>query len=503
MNRPDSVTDLVDDAQVDKTQLDETGVDETRVDEAHVDETRHQGLSLRERVRARPRYLDLENHTIEQNILVLALPLMAERILHALVNAADIAMVGRVGAAAVVAVGLSNQVSMIATGVYDAIRVGTTSVVARRIGAGQDDEAQRTLRQSLLVAVVIGTLAALLIGAFAGPSLKFMGAEPDVIQQGIPYAHWKGLSMLFQFITMTFTAALRGAGNTRLPMFSGMLVNITNVLGNYALIGGNWGFPAMGTEGAGLATAFAHFLGMIVVAALTIRQPNPISDFYKGSFLPHTDTLRSVLTVGLPASGERLSLRGAQLIYARAIAGLGTNAYAAHQVALRVESLSLVIGFSLGVASTTLVGQYLGYGDTDKAEEAALKCGKIAAIMMGCTGVALFLTAPFVVKLFVPDNPEVMALGATVLRIVAVAQPVMGMNQVFAGGLRGAGDTAWTMLITGSSAWVVRVGLTYMFVGLLGLHLPGAWYAMVIDLFVRCYLFRRRFKAGHWKQIMV
>ena len=75
-----------------------------------------------------------------------------------MVNAADIAMVGRVGAAAVVAVGLSNQVSMIATGVYDAIRVGTTSVVARRIGAGQDDEAQRTLRQSLLVAVVIGTL---------------------------------------------------------------------------------------------------------------------------------------------------------------------------------------------------------------------------------------------------------------------------------------------------------------------------------------------------------
>ncbi len=478
LNEPDSVTDLADD-------------------------TRDEELSLRERVRSRPRYLDLEHHTIEQNILVLAVPLIAERILQAIVNAADIAMVGRVGASAVVAVGLSNQISMIATGVYDAIRVGTTSVVARRIGAGQHEEAQQTLRQSLLVAIVLGTVAALLIGAFAGPSLRLMGAEPDVIQQGIPYSYWKGLSMLFEFVTMTFTAALRGAGNTRLPMFSGILVNITNVIGNYALIGGNFGFPAMGAEGAGLATAVAHFIGMVVVMALTIRQANPISDFYKGSFRPHKDTLSSVLTIGVPASGERLSLRGAQLLYARAIAGLGTNAYAAHQVALRIESLSLVIGFSLGVSATTLVGQYLGYGNPDKAEEATWKCQKIASVLMGCTGVALFLTAPYIVRLFVPDNPEVMTLGATVLRIVAVAQPIMGMNHVLAGSLRGAGDTAWTMLITGGSAWIVRVGLTYLFVGMLGLHLPGAWYAMVTDLSVRCLLFRRRFKAGHWKEIKV
>ncbi len=468
-----------------------------------VEDSTDEKPSLRDRIRTRPSYLDLENHTIEQNILVLALPLIAERVLQAIVNAADMAMVGRVGAAAVVAVGLSNQISMIATAVYDAIRVGTTSVVARRIGAGQDEEAHQTLRQSLLVALVIGTAAALLIGVFAGASLRLMGAEPDVIEQGIPYSYWKGLSMLFQFITMTFTAALRGAGNTRLPMFSGILVNIINVCGNYALIGGNWGFPEMGAEGAGLATAIAHFVGMVVVIALTVGQPNPISGFYKGSFRPHMDTLRSVLTIGLPASGERLALRGAQLVYARAIAGLGTNAYAAHQIAIRIESLSLVIGFSFGVSATTLVGQYLGYGDTEKAEEATWKCQKIASMLMGCTGVALFVTAPHVVKLFIPDNPEVMALGAHVLRIVAVAQPIMGINRVLAGSLRGAGDTAWTMLITGGSAWAVRVGLTYLFVGLLGLHLPGAWYAMVTDLFVRSILFRRRFKAGHWKEIKV
>ncbi len=467
------------------------------------DDASDKSLSLRQRIKAQPKYLDLENHSIEQNIWVLAIPLIAERLLQAVVNAADIAMVGRVGAASVVAVGLSNQISMIGTSVFDAIRVGTTSVVARRIGAGQYENAQLTLRQSLIIAAILGTIAFILVGAFAGQNLRLMGAEPEVVEQGVPYSYWKGLSMVFQFITMTFIAALRGAGNTRLPMFSGILVNIMNLCGNYALIGGNWGFPKMGTAGAGLATAIAHFVGMIVVAVLVVKQPNPISRFYQGSFLPHEDTLRSVLSVGLPASGERLILRGAQLLYARAIAGLGTNAYAAHQIALRIESMSLVIGFSFGVSATTLVGQYLGFGDAKKAELASNRAQRFAAIAMGAAGIALFIVAPYVVHLFTPENPEVIRLGSIVLRIVAIAQPIMGINRVLAGSLRGAGDTKWTMIITGSSAWIVRVGLTYLLTQVINLHLPGAWYAMIIDLTIRCMLYKRRFATGKWKEITV
>jgi putative MATE family efflux protein len=481
----------------------EPGHNEPNYNHADYLEGSSQELSLRERIRSRPRHLDLENHTIEQNIWSLAVPLITERLLQSVVDAADMAMVGRVGAASVAAVGLSNQISLIATSFYDAIRVGTTSVVARRIGAGEYDDAQQTLRQSLIIASVLGILAFILIGALAGPSLRLMGAEQDVIEQGVPYSYWKGLSMLFQFVTMTFTAALRGSGNTRLPMYVGVLVNITNLLGNYTLITGKWGFPAMGTAGAGLSTAFARFLGMLLICYLAVRKENPISRFYKGSFRPDKDTLSSVMSIGLPASGERLTLRGAQLLYVRAIAGLGTNAYAAHQIALRIESISLVIGFSFGAAATTLVGQYLGFGDPKKAEEAGWKCQKLASLAMGCAGIGLFAAAPHVVHLFTPDNPEVIRLGSTVLRIVAVAQPIMGMNQVLAGSLRGAGDTGYVMAITGGSAWVVRVALTYFFVGVVGLHLPGAWYAMVADLTMRSLLFRWRFKTEKWKEIAV
>ena len=221
---------------------------------------------------------------------------------------------------------------MIATSMFDAIRVGTTAVVARRIGANRINEAENTLRQSLLIAALIGISAFLIFSTFSGTGLFLMGAEKEVISQGVPYFRWKGLSLLFQFITMTFTAALRGSGNTRLPMYVGFVVNIVNLTGNYLLIGGNFGFPALGAEGAGIATAFAHLCGMILITLVTSMGNNVLRNWYKGSFSPHREILASVLKIGLPASGERLILRGAQLLYTRAVAGLGTAAYAAHQM---------------------------------------------------------------------------------------------------------------------------------------------------------------------------
>lgn len=447
------------------------------------------------------RKLDLVGHTIEQNIWILAGPLIAERLLQSLVDSADMAMVGRVGAGAVAAVGLSNQISMIFTSVFDAIRVGTMSVVARRVGAGKFEDAQQTVRQSLLIAGVIGVMSFLLISVFAATSLRLMGAEQDVIDQGVGYFWWKGLSLVFEYVTMTFAAGLRGSGDTRLPMYAGMLVNGLNVVGNYLLIGGNYGFPKMDAEGAGLATAFARLMGMLLIVLLTTTRPNPLKGWARGSFLPDRDALGAVLRIGVPASGERLALRGAQLLYTRAVAGLGTYAYAAHQIALRVESISLTVGFSFGAATTTLVGQYLGFGDREKAEAAARKSQKIASLAMACAGVLLFLSAPTVVRLFIPDNPTVISLGATVVRIVAVAQPFMAVNHVLSGALRGAGDTAWVMYITGGSAWAIRVVLTYLLVNALGLHLPGAWYAMVLDLIFRSILFQWRFRTGKWKEI--
>lgn len=445
--------------------------------------------------------IDLERHSIDQNIWILAGPLIAERVLQALVDAADMAMVGRVGEAAVAAVGLSNQLSMFATSFYDAIRVGTTAVVARRIGQGLFEESRQTLRQSLIIAALLGIAAFVVLSSFAAESLAFMGAENDVIAEGVPYFFWKGVSLLFMFGSMTFNAALRGAGEARIPLYSGIVVNTLNLFGNYVLIEGRWGFPRMGTEGAGLSTAISRLAGLLVLIILITIRSNPLKGWVKGSFKPKRSILEPILKIGLPASGERLTFRGAQILYTRAIAGLGTAAYAAHQVAMRTESVSLVIGFAFGATATTLVGQYLGFGDDERAELAAKRCRYLATLAMSVAGVLLFVFAAPVIGLFVPDSSEVTRMGSEVIKIVAVAQPFMAINHVLAGALRGAGDTKWVMYIQSGSAWCLRVTLTYLLVGSFGLR--GAWYAMVADLFVRALFLQWRFGAGHWKRIRV
>ena len=221
------------------------------------------------RFRVRHRTLDLAGHTVERNMWILAGPLIAERLLQSVVDAADMAMVGRVGAAAVAAVGLSNQLSMIATGVFDAIRVGTTSVIARRVGAGRYSEAQKILRQSLLIAAAIGIFSFIFFAANARGSLRMMGAAEDVVLQGIGYFWWKGLSLVFEFITMTFAASLRGSGNTRLPMIVGVAVNLINVAGNYVLSVATTASRRLAQRVPAWQPPSPGLLGMIIIIGLT------------------------------------------------------------------------------------------------------------------------------------------------------------------------------------------------------------------------------------------
>jgi putative MATE family efflux protein len=428
---------------------------------------------------------------------------VVERFFQMLVGMADIAMVGRIGAAGIAGVGLSNQIAQVAMALYDAVRVGTTALVARRVGAREFDAAAQVTRQSLVLCLVLAlpTVAAGFV--LAAPGLRVLGAEADVVSMGTPYLRWKACSMAFAFFTMTCAAALRGAGDARTPMWAGVLVNIVNLVGNYAFIFGRLGAPALGVTGAGVATFIARGVGSVYILSRLLRGQTCLRVRFSDSFRPHRQTLRSLLDIGLPATGERGLMRSAQLIYTAIIARLGTDAYAAHQIALRAESLSFMPGFSFGAAATTLVGQHLGNGDPRSARLAANRARNLAVGVMSTMGVVFFLFARPLVAFFAPNSPAVVEQGAVVLRLVALAQPGMAIFMVLAGALRGAGDTRWVMYLTGTGVWGFRVVLTYLLVVRMGLGLPGAWWAMIIDQTMRGVLFSWRFRAGKWQEIQV
>lgn len=435
-------------------------------------------------------------------VFLLAWPVIVEMALQSTVGIADVAMVGRLGPAAIAAIGLGNQIYMLALTVFAAVRTGTTVLIARLTGAGDRIGANRAARQSLLLATYISVLIMILGLLFPAAGLRMLGAGPDVIEVGVGYMRWKAVSAVFAIILMTCTGILRGSGDTLTSMYANTTVNVLNIALNWVFIFGNLGMPAMGASGAGFSTMLARAVGAAIMLAVLLRGSTGVRLKVWDDNRPHFETIRRVLGVGLPAAMEQLFLRGAQVFFTMILTGMGTNIYAAHQIALRADSVAFMPGMGFAVAATTLVGQNLGANQPGVARRAGFLTIYMCVAMMSAIGVLLFLFAVPIVGFFTTE-PEVIVEGARVMRIMAFAMPFMATARVAAGALRGAGDTKYVMWGTGVSIWVARLGLAYVFVQVFGRGLPGAWMAMFADHIARALIFGVRYYQGRWQHIEV
>jgi len=283
------------------------------------------------------------------------------------VNMADMIMVGRLGPAAIAAVGLTNQPVFFAMAAFIALNVGTTAVIARAIGAGDDDVASDAMRQSLILVVIMGLAVSVLGFVFAGHVLEFMGAEPDVLPMGVSYMKIIASGGVFMVVSMSLTAALRGAGDTKSPMKANMVANVSNVIGNYLLIYGKFGFPKLGVAGAALATTIARSIAFFLLLKVVISGNSHLH--LRGPFRLNRELLERIIRVGMPSAVEQIVLRGGQLVYVKIVAGFGTTVIAAHQIGMNIMNLSFMPGTAFAIAATTLVGQGLGAGMPDLAED--------------------------------------------------------------------------------------------------------------------------------------
>jgi putative MATE family efflux protein len=221
-----------------------------------------------------------------------------------------------------------------------------------------------------------------------------------------------------------------------------------------------------------------------------------------GGLRPDRDLIGRILHVGLPTGMEQILFRTGQMVYARMLAELGTVAYAANQVAMNTMSISFMPGFGFALAATTLVGQGLGARDPDGAQQRAYTSYRLGASLMMVMGLAIALFPEQLIGFFTNDA-GVIATGSLPLRLVGLVQPLLAAAMVFAGGLRGAGDTRYPMVITGASIWGLRVPLAYLLALVLGWGLVGAWIAMALDFSLRGTLNFLRFRNGGWKTVKV
>jgi putative MATE family efflux protein len=447
---------------------------------------------------------------LRRAVLRLALPAVGEQVLNTLVGLGDTFLVGHLSAAAsaqlgyssavaLAGVGLANQLVWLITVFFMAVSVGSTALIARARGAGDDATANRVLRQSLLVGLLMGALATAVGVLFANPAIGLLGADPEVLPRGASFLRIAALTFAPAALLFIGAAALRGAGDTRTPLYVMLGVNVVNVAISWLLINGNLGAPTLGVAGSAVGAAAARGGGGLVLIGVLLRGRSGLK--LSLNIRPDWEMLRRIVRIGAPSGGEQLVFQGALLIFVRFVTSLGTASYAAHNVVINIESLSFLPGMGYAIAASTLVGHGLGAGCPDRAEASAYEALRQGALMMTALGAVMVAFPHQLIGLFVAD-PLVADVGAPAMRIAGLVQPLLAANFIMSGGLRGAGDTRWPLYTKLISTWGMRLPLVMALLSL-GLGLTGIWIAMAVDFAVQAALAWWRFRQGRWQTVRV
>lgn len=436
-----------------------------------------------------------------RDVIGISWPAFVELLMVTLFGMVDMMMVGRLGPASITAIGLTVQPFLLLLSIFAAVNVGTTTIVAWKIGAGKSEDAQEVTRQIIVANFFLGVIMCL-IGVLWAPSLvEFMGAGPDTKELAIRYFQLISLGLIFQGVAMGVTASLRGAGDTRIPMLYNIGSNLLNIFGNYVLIYGRLGFPKLGVAGAAISTTVSRAIACLAgLCVLYFWHGSKIKLDFKTPFRIDFGQIKEVFSIGLPAAFEQVILRTGLIFFSRIVSALGTNIYAAHQIALGLSELSFAPAMAFGVAATTLVGQSLGAEDEERAMVYARITQRLA-IMTACfIGLLFLLFSHSLARLYTTDL-AVIAMAGTVLKIMALAQPGESTQVALAGALRGAGDTVYPLISSLFGIWGFRVALGYLFVNVFNWGLVGAWVAMSLDQYMRAAVVSYRFRSGKWKEI--
>ena len=434
-------------------------------------------------------------------IMTLAWPTMLEQLMQTAVQYIDTAMVGSLGTQATAAVGATSTVNWLIGSSISALSVGFLSFIARACGANNEEAAKKSVSQAVLAVLVTGILFTILTLALSRYVPVWMQVDKNIQDLAAQYFFILYIPMLPRTASIIFGTVLRAAGDTKTPMKIGVIVNLINVVLNYLFI-----YPTktiklfgifvtmpgagMGVIGAAVASAVAFTAGGICITFVLWRHPK-ISP--KGQRLrPDLKILRPCLQVAFPNMLQRFGTSLGYVAFASMINSLGEVSTAAHTIANTVESAFYIPGYGMQTAAATLAGNAYGANDEKRMKELAAMFIPIEISLMILSGGTLFLLAPFLMSIF-SGSEEVVQLGSTVLRMVAVSEPFYGFSIIIEGMMQGVGKTKEPFFYNIIGMWGIRIIGTFICTQLLGFHLISAWACMIahnlflFGIFLWCY----------------
>lgn len=438
--------------------------------------------------------------------IILTIPVFLELLISSLFGMVDMMMVGNSGVPSITtpsiaATGITNQVMFIGIAMAQAMSAGGTAMISRYCGANEEEKIPNVVKHLIILMILILIIPFVTISQLIPERIMaFIGAEQETINIGLNYFKIVILGFIFQSLNLSIFASMRGTGDTRTPMIINIFVNLLNVGGNYILIFGKLGLPALGVTGAGISTSISHVVAFIILVIMLLNNSHVVRlDLSKG-FKFNRPIVDNLVKVGGPAALEQVGFRVGVILFIRIVSSLGTVAYATHQIASNIISLSFAPGQSFGIAASTLVGKSLGQERVDRAETYIKETNRLALISSVFFGVLFFFFGSKFVGLYTEDL-SVIQMSGNIMKIIAIIQPFQASAFAISGGLRGAGDTVSTLIVTMIGVIVIRLSIAYVLINIVRLGLIGAWIAMLSDQIIRWIGISLRYRTGKWKSI--
>lgn len=445
---------------------------------------------------------NLSNDQIIGKVLQIALPSMMESVFIALIMIIDIVMISVVGHQAISAIGVTTQPRFIIMSLIVSLNMGVTVIISRRKGQKDQAGAIRVLKTALIISIFFSIILSLL-GFFYAPQLmELAGANQDYLADAIIYFKIIMIGNIFYCISLTITAAMRGAGYTKISMTTNLGANLVNIFFNYLLINGIWIFPKWGVAGDAVATALGNFVALCLACYALTKKDNFLYFFDKHKIKASLKTTKEIIKVAYPALFEQFFFRLGFFLFTKQIYELGTIASTSHQITMNLMHLSFAFGDGLAIAATSLIGQSLGANKSAQAKmygQVVMRFGRVCAIGL----ILILVSFRFHIIAFFTNHPQIVETASWLILFLSFDLFFQISQVITLGILRGAGDLKFVASLIILSVAIIRPGLTFIFAYVLKFGVIGAWLAVTIDQLTRSGISLWRISRDEWMTISI
>ena len=446
--------------------------------------------------RVAPHYL-LEG-PIAPALLRLSVPIVLANVLQAAYQLIDAFWVGRIGGAAVAAVSVSTPVSFLLIALGAGLAIAGSTLIAQYVGAGNQRMVNHVAAQTLLMVVLVSVLLGGVGFAGAPYLLRLIGVAPDVYKGALGFMRVTFVGLVFNFTFFVFQSFMRGVGRPGLPVWIVLGTVVLNFALDPPLIFG-WGpIPALGVMGAAIATFITQTMAAIIGILILFRGRQGIRLTWS-DFRPEWSYVKRAFVLGFPASIEQSMRALGIMMMTFLLASFGTLAMAAYGVGSNVLQVVMIPSMGLSMAISTLVGQNIGAGRTERAEQAAKLGARMGFVAMTAFGLLVLAFAPQFAAFFVPEDRAVVNEAARFLRTMAPAWGFLGLQLCISGVFRASGNMIIPMLLTMVSQWVLQFPIAYVLSKHTTLGVDGLWWAFPASNVLIALTSLAVFARGNWK----